>query len=206
MGKMGFPARWLRWIQNCVSSPTFQILINGEPTKPFTASNGIHKGDPIAPYLFVIAMQGLSAMMEVAVDAKLISPLKAGRLRISHIIFVDDLIIFAEATPTNTDYVKAIMNCFSLFFVLNMNGAKSHLICSKSADGDKLSKLVGASVLSLPTTYPGLPLYAERLSKIHCQPLLDKMAKRLDSWKSHVLSMARRIELVISTLSSFSIY
>ena len=31
MRKMGFPDKWLAWIKECISTPTFSIMINGSP-------------------------------------------------------------------------------------------------------------------------------------------------------------------------------
>lgn len=58
---MGFPPCW---VQVCLESDSFQILFNGEPGKPFHASNGVCQGDPLAPYLFIIVMERLSTMLK----------------------------------------------------------------------------------------------------------------------------------------------
>ena len=31
MEKMGFPALWIERVMNCVTTPTFSILVNGKP-------------------------------------------------------------------------------------------------------------------------------------------------------------------------------
>lgn len=156
--------------------------------------------------MFVLSMQGLTAMLDAAIDANLIYLPSAGGVTVSHLIFADDLVIFADDTAENAACIRSIMKCFACFLGINKNGAKSHLITSRSADESALSDVLGIPRAALPMRYLGLPLFAGRLTKAHCQPLINKFAKKLDSWNTRLLSMAGRIELVISTLSSCSIF
>lgn len=52
--KFGFEGKWRRWIQECIVTPTFLIITNGEPTRFFKSSRGIRQGEQISPYLFII--------------------------------------------------------------------------------------------------------------------------------------------------------
>ena len=37
----GFDMEWVDWIISCVTSPSFSVLINGEPTNIFSASHDL---------------------------------------------------------------------------------------------------------------------------------------------------------------------
>lgn len=50
--KMNFPQVWISWIQECLSSSSFSLLVNGSPSPWFSSSRGVHQGDPISPLLF----------------------------------------------------------------------------------------------------------------------------------------------------------
>lgn len=51
----GFSDKWINWIRACISSATYSVLINGKPRGYIQASRDIRQGDPLSPFLFVIA-------------------------------------------------------------------------------------------------------------------------------------------------------
>ncbi|XP_026451487.1 uncharacterized protein LOC113351768 [Papaver somniferum] len=66
--KMGFPAIFIGWIEICITSPKFFILINGSPYGYFGARRGLRQGCPLFPYLFVMVMELLSIILQKQVD------------------------------------------------------------------------------------------------------------------------------------------
>ena len=74
--KMGFGSRWMEWIWQCISTTKFSVLVNGVPAGFFSSIKGLRQGDPLSPYLFVLGMEVLSALLRRAVDGGFISGCK----------------------------------------------------------------------------------------------------------------------------------
>jgi len=77
--RMGFHNKWISWIRGCMESATVSVLINGSPTEEFKPSRGLRQGDPLAPFLFVVVVEGLTGLVRQAYKARLFTGLKIGR-------------------------------------------------------------------------------------------------------------------------------
>ena len=63
MCRLGFQYRWISLMMMCVNSVSYSMLVNGEPKGRFFPTRGLRQGDPISPYLFLLCVEGLSAML-----------------------------------------------------------------------------------------------------------------------------------------------
>ena len=121
---LGFEHKWVAWMSMCMKS-MYSLRINGELTSPSPTSNGVRQGDPLSPYLFVIAMQILTALFEKAELEGELKPPSCGTTSMSHIIFADDQLVFLQADKQNACQLKSILEEFSTLFGLSINLQKS---------------------------------------------------------------------------------
>lgn len=60
---MNFHPKWVKWMRACISGSSMSILVNGSPTSEFRMEKGLQQGDPFAPFLFTIVVEGLARMV-----------------------------------------------------------------------------------------------------------------------------------------------
>jgi len=67
--RMAFPVLWRKWIREFVSTATASVLVNGSPTAEFKMFRGLRQGEPLSPFLFLLAAEGLNMLMKAMVDS-----------------------------------------------------------------------------------------------------------------------------------------
>lgn len=83
----------------CIRLTDFVVLAIGEPTNLFKSSRGLKWGCPLSPLLFLVIVEGMSRLI---LKSKVERSLKGINLslvmKITHLPFVDDAILFGNGT------------------------------------------------------------------------------------------------------------
>ncbi|XP_042487034.1 uncharacterized protein LOC122067264 [Macadamia integrifolia] len=210
LGKFGFPRKWISWIQGILSSSRISVLINGGPEGFFGVGRGLRQGDPLSPILFILAEEVLCrGLNKLALEGSIKSlPGPRGTCTPTHLLFADDIFIFMNASAKYVKNLHLFLSKYQDFSGQHFNLDKSKAFFGKVAPHRKqfISNLLGIQASKFPTRYLGVEIFKGRVKKNHLLPLMDKIKCRLAAWKGKLLSMAGRVELVRSVISSIPIH
>ncbi|KAE8671815.1 kinase-related family protein [Hibiscus syriacus] len=212
MEKMGFGFTWISWIRRCVSTASISVLVNGVPSEEFPMAKGLRQGCSLSPLLFNLVGELLNLLIRRAVSEGLFAGLTVGKeegsFNLSHLQFADDLIIFCGASKTQIMNVKRVLRVFEVMSGLQLNLKKSRLfgINISQQEVKTWADSIGCLVGNFPSNYLGLPLGATRNSSVIWEPVVQNFHSKLAGWKAATLSLAGRLVLIKSVLSSLPTY
>lgn len=106
---MRFSTTWRNWVRECISSAKVSMLVNGSPTEEFCVGRGLRQGDPLSPFLFLIAAEGLNVLFKEVSGLGLFEGYVVGELTISHLQFADDTLIIGKKCSQNIWLIKAVL-------------------------------------------------------------------------------------------------
>lgn len=83
-----------------VGTLVMSILLNDTLSEAFTPSRGLRQGDPLSPFLFILAAEGLGRLVKAQVSREQIKGLQicGEDISVSHQQFVDDVMLYGQAT------------------------------------------------------------------------------------------------------------
>ncbi|KAL0427839.1 UNVERIFIED_CONTAM: LINE-1 retrotransposable element O protein [Sesamum latifolium] len=182
----GFATLFIAWIEECVTTPSFSVCLNGSPHGFFKGARGLRQGDPISPYLFVLVMEMLNLILQyfIAQAGDFSYHWRCEAVQLFRLGFADDLLLFSKADERSVHIFKRGLFVFVELSGLQVNPQKSHLIVSRSAAAVRgaLLSMLDYQEGFLRLRYLGLPLLASRLSIADCRPLLLKVDSHIKGW------------------------
>lgn len=106
------------------------VLVNGSPTKEFKIGKGLRQGDPLSPFLFLVAVKGFSVLVNQVIVSNLFEGYKFGssEYQVSHLQFADDTLVVCKKSKKNIWAIKATLQLFEVISGLKVNFHKSQLI------------------------------------------------------------------------------
>lgn len=128
MVRMGFDGLWTEWMHEC-STAHVSVLVNGSPTNSFPMERGDRQGDPLSPFLFLLAAEGLKCILDKASEVGLLHGIHLGNLGsdFSLLQFADDILIFVPDEVEMINNLKREFRCFEVISGLRTNFKKSSL-------------------------------------------------------------------------------
>ncbi|XP_017228236.1 uncharacterized protein LOC108203686 [Daucus carota subsp. sativus] len=199
----GFPSKFINWIKACITGSMLSIKVNGSLEGYFKCKSGLKQGDPLSPYLFVLAMEVLTACINLKTrsgDFKY--HCKAKEAGITNLIFADDVMLFCKGDNNSVQIMLEAVDLFSRMTGLSPNKSKCVVFFGNvpSLTQDFAIATSGFNRGYLPVTYLGLPLISGKLNERECQPLISRICGKFEAWGNTHISQAGRAQLLKSII------
>jgi len=193
MGKMNFPALWRKWIKECVSTVTASVLVNGSSTDEFSLERGLRQGDPLSPFLFLLAAEGLNVMMSEMVSANIFEGYVVGLtnfMAVSHLQFADDTLLLGVKSWTNVRAMRTMLLLFEAMFGLKVNFHKSMLVRVNIHQSwlEEAASILSCKVGHVSFMYLGLSVGGNHSRLAFWDPVMHIIKSRMSAWKIRFLS------------------
>lgn len=138
---------------------------NGRVHSYFKGKRGLRQGDPLSPYLFVIATNMLSLLLnKAAADLKIKYYHKYRKSKLTHLCFADDLLIFTDGSLSSVQNVLQVLREFELCSGLAVSVQKFSFFASglTQQELDEIKVSTGMPNRTLPVSYLGVPLCTKK--------------------------------------------
>lgn len=207
----GFCSAWVDLIMELVSTVTYKYKVNGFVSKVLKPGRGLRQGDPLSPYLFILAADVLSHMMRRAqthgdIKGLLLAP---GAPILTHLFFADDALIFAKATEEEMFQIVSVLNTYCQASGQRINLSKSGLICGKAIPRGlqvKLATILKMQIWINPGKYLGLPADWGRSRSAALSWIKERILSKVDGWKESLLNQAGKEVLIKAVLQAIPAY
>ncbi|VFQ73955.1 unnamed protein product [Cuscuta campestris] len=165
----GFNEQSISLLLQNLRATYMSVLVNGKPNGFFKIKRGVKQGDPLSPLLFIIGSEGFARSLNHAINSGYISPYKVGKNRVvSHLAFVDDLIIFLKGDLGNILRFRHLLDSYLKASGQEVNKKKSRIFCKKGSRclyTSKMKDTLGFKVGNPPFKYLGSTITQGKLKK-----------------------------------------
>ncbi|XP_023879876.2 putative ribonuclease H protein At1g65750 [Quercus suber] len=160
----------------CITTVSYSILINEEPSQTIHPSRGLRQGDPLSPYLFLLCIEGLHGLISRAATSGDIRSISICR---------------NEASGQRLNREQT-----TLFFSKN----------TASEVQDSIKALIGVPEIKQYEKYLGLPSFVGRRKRASLAYIKDCIWSKLQEWKEKLLSQAGREVLLKAVVQAIPTY
>ncbi|KAJ4755830.1 RNA-directed DNA polymerase (reverse transcriptase)-related family protein [Rhynchospora pubera] len=205
------PHKIIKLIISSYKRAKVTIKINGKGDGFLQPTQGLRQGCPMSPYIFIICMEILSRILQVALNTGSLKGVQVAATSpvLTHAVYADDLILMGDAAEGETQTLTSLLHAFADASGLHINPIKSKLWFSRKCTAEivaRVQNVWGAGRVEGQERYLGVMIDERGDIKKNGLMLLEKMKKKLTGWKSQMLSHAGRLVLIKAVLMSMPVY
>nr|XP_051221174.1 uncharacterized protein LOC127339353 [Lolium perenne] len=211
MLKLGFSQQWTSVIMGMVNSVSFSVLFNGNKLEEFKPTRGIRQGDPISPYLFLLAAEGLSCLLKSNVQSSHLEGIKVAPLAppVNHLLFADDSLLFFKGSREGTEALSGLLEVYCQASGQRINRDKSSIFFTKGcpqAVREVVKNVLLVANESLNERYLGMPTDVGSSINGTFKFLRERVWNKIKGWIEKILSAGGKEVLVKSIAQAIPVF
>ena len=190
--KFDFGPSFIHWIRVLYKNVSSCVINNGFTTAPFSLGRGVRQGDPLSPYLFIIALETLS--IRIRRDNK-IQGFKIGEEIVKLSLFADDMTCFLRDRNGYTALFH-ILESFGNQSGLQVNHGKTEILAlgNHTVQHVDFAKHNVCEIIKILGVHFGYDL--KQRDTLNYRQTLKDIKKSINMWKWRGLSLLGRIQII----------
>ncbi|KAL9978010.1 hypothetical protein ACROYT_G015484 [Oculina patagonica] len=189
-----FGESFIKWVSTFYCNIKSCVTNNGFSSFHFDVKRGVRQGDPLSPYLFIIALEILAINIRSSKNIKGFKLSDNEEIKLT--IFADDLTTFLK-DKQSFENLLIMLRDFGCCSGLKVNNGKLEALHL----GDSSIKLdIGIKNMDKPLKILGIFFSYDKKQavKLNFDSILDSLKKTLNLWKWRHLSILGRIQIIKS--------
>ncbi|XP_013601638.1 PREDICTED: uncharacterized protein LOC106309115 [Brassica oleracea var. oleracea] len=209
--KMGFARDWIRWVMACISSVSYDVLLNCQSHSFIRPKGRIRQGDLLSPFLFILCTEALvNVLNQSETQGKLHGiKLSSSCPAVHHLLFADDSLLMCDATVCENEEIKSYLKLYGDASGQVINTSKSSIIFGSGISQQQKTEIHEALDIMKEGgegTYLGLPECFKGSKKDLFNFIKERLEGRLQGWYTKTLSMGAKEVLIKSVALALPIY
>jgi hypothetical protein len=193
--RLGFSQTWVHWVTSLYRDATSTIILNGTLGPDFKLERSVRQGCPLAPYLFILAIDILGYMLaDPKYGVEGLALPRGGQIRDQ--TFVDDTALYLQGSPANLGRARDVLQTFCNASGAKVNWKKSAAIwASKKGKQWTWGEEVGLKWIpeGKGTRYLGIQVGFHLPTEANFDAMMESLKGKLILWSHNGLSLAGRI-------------
>eukprot|EP00253_Pinus_taeda_P017122 PITA_17122 len=208
LAAFGFRQEFINLIKACIENIWIAPMVNGRPTKFFSATRGLRQGCPLSPFLYILMADSLSRKLTQEQQSGTIPGIRIvqGVSPVNHALFADDSPLLGGAFMRIAKSFKAILQKYCSVTGPLISERKS-AVYGWNTDQQTIERI--ASELGFKgyaewdkIKYLGLPLTMGSNRNNLWEEVISKFNKKIAAWGGVWLTSGGKIILIRFVLSA----
>ena len=188
----GFGDSFLNWVKILYTDTSSCVMNGGRSTGYFSINRGVRQGDPLSPYLFLLAIEVLACAVRKDKD---IRGFKFGENEVRQVLYADDLTLFVKDS-NSINRLQDIFDEFEKISGLKMNKEKTYFVWMGRDNEKPDIPLFGKLVQQVKILGIYFTLNWKLKEEMNYKEILSKIKRLLGWWKQRDLTLTGKVHLM----------